>query len=135
MKSNDLSMLDIGGCWYNVIKKIPCKYQYFSEKTDPVSVQKTYKQTKNNSDENRQTQLYVYADYLKPSSRVEYIQYKRDGKVLSNDFIVPSCRKEGVPNFKLDKIHLSAKEVVFNRSASVFKDFKVDTKKSLAKCK
>ena len=133
MKANDITLLDPDQCWMRFIRKIPCHYNSVQEMSEPTTILQAFEKADRSYD-NESVQLYVYADYVKPNSRVEFLRYTCDGLLISQDFMVPAVRKEALPNFKLNRKVDQIKKV-FDRSKTVFKNWKPDTRKSLASCK
>ena len=98
MKANDITLLDPDQCWMRFIRKIPCHYNSVQEMSEPTTILQAFEKADRSYD-NESVQLFVYADYVKPNSRVEFLRYTCDGLLISQDFLVPAVRKEALPSF------------------------------------
>lgn len=146
MAKHDLTLYQKENCWYKAITtRLPnSQYQYLPQRPAPVSLRKIYQTLAPEYNEmgeptnflyETNPHLYLYADYMKPSRRIERYQLKVAGKrgVLNHEYFIPAVRREPLPRFRRPWLK-ETKVEKFNKAASVFRPWMPDTARSIKGC-
>ena len=65
--------------------------------------------------------LWVHADYVRPSNKIEQYKFISGSKVKHQEYYVPMVRKAELPFVRLEKSIKNAKVIKFDKGSSVFK--------------
>ena len=113
--------------WLAIIKKMQKFKDYQCFPTRPK--QFTFADFEETHESGEDPKLWVYADYMKPTHRVEKLFLHRDGETSHyyEEFFISEVRKETIEVFKLDKSYKTKQEIPFDHKKSIFKQWQKDT--------